>query len=68
MSTPAILRTGVVIGWVVLAGFALAMAVMVAQAAYAMGFALPHLQSPVAAGHQLGEQIGRGLASHLGGG
>lgn len=57
MTTTALLRAGVVLGWIVLASFALA-----------MGITVPSLQSPVAAGHQLGEQIGRSLATRLAGG
>ena len=64
MTTPTLLRSGVVLGWIVLAGFACLLVVMVAQVAHAMGFALPSLQSPAAAGHQLGQS----LASRLGGG
>lgn len=62
MTTPTLLRSGVVVGWIVLAAFAVAMGVMVVQAAHTMGFTLPQLQSPSGAAHQ----IGQSLVSRLG--
>ncbi len=67
MTTTTLLRSGVVLGWIVLAAFALAMGVMVVQAAHAMGFALPQLQSPAVQVHQLGQSLVSRLGSGGGG-
>ena len=66
MSTTTLLRSGVVVGWIVLAAFAVAMGVMVVQAAHTIGFGLPSLQAPTSQAHALGQLIGHSLVSRLG--
>ncbi len=61
MSTTSLLRIGTALSWIVLAAFAVAMGVMVVQAAHTMGFEPPSLQA-----HALGQLIGHSLVSRLG--